>query len=770
MIGSLLNWIDDRTGIKNILHEALYERVPGGARWRYVWGSTLVFTFSLQVITGIFLWTAYSPSAQTAWESVYYIQEVMFLGSIVRGMHHFAAQAMVILLAIHLIQVIIDGAYRAPREVNFWLGIILMKIVLGLGLTGYLLPWDQKGYYATQVSTKIMGATPVVGPQLQELAQGGSAYGHHTLTRFFAMHAGILPGLLIAFLVLHLYVFRRHGITVPDPDKAPETTFWPDQALKDGIACLAVLAVVLLLAIFKGAELSPPADPSEAYAAARPEWYFLFLFRFLKFEWVEYFGLAFGAIYVPGVLMTILILMPIIGQSEKGHRFNKRYTWAVAAGIILLTSMAFYEDGTNEDHQAAIAEAHRDGHRVGELASRPSMIPVQGAVSLLRQDPFTQGPRLFAKYCSGCHRYDGHNGRGSFVLDVDKDTKEKFPAMPEATDLADFGKREWMRQVVMNYSGHFQPLTQAAWYKAHMDRRAKFAARELDDVVAISFELSKRQTARALARAEEVLASVQSQLDALTARRDAFLAELPESEDSDNDADDPLLVQISVRMAALEQEVTAAKKNVDAAEQAVSDSQIQGKYGFTPAAFDTFVERVSELMKAEDEAFLDPTTSDMAKASGGEGGYAEAFGKPANATDLDAIIEFLVSETGWAKDVDNTKVERGRAIIVDFEPLADGTEIASCLDCHENMGEDFAESRDEFSYPDLAKYGSSAWLKSFISDPGRSQFYGAKNRMPAHADKMTAAELDLLVRWMTRDYETEVPDYPSQRDRIPKPE
>jgi quinol-cytochrome oxidoreductase complex cytochrome b subunit len=109
----------------------------------------------------------------------------MFIGYIIRGLHHYAAQAMVVLMAIHLVQVVIDGAYKAPREMNFWLGIVLMKIVLGLSLTGYLLPWDQKGYYATQVTTNIMSATPVVGREVQVLAQGGSDYGHLTLTRFF---------------------------------------------------------------------------------------------------------------------------------------------------------------------------------------------------------------------------------------------------------------------------------------------------------------------------------------------------------------------------------------------------------------------------------------------------------------------------------------------------------------------------------------------------------------------------------------------------------
>jgi ubiquinol-cytochrome c reductase cytochrome b subunit len=232
-MNKLINWLETRTGFKAIMHEALYERVPGGARWRYVWGSTLVFTFTLQVITGFMLWSAYSPSTRTAWESVYYIQHEMYLGNIIRGLHHYAAQAMVVLMAIHLVQVIIDGAYKAPREMNFWLGIVLMMIVLGLSLTGYLLPWDQKGYYATQVTTNIMSASPGVGREVQVLAQGGSDYGHLTLTRFFAMHAGILPTLLVAFLALHVYVFRRHGLTVHDPKRAPDTTFWPDQVLKE---------------------------------------------------------------------------------------------------------------------------------------------------------------------------------------------------------------------------------------------------------------------------------------------------------------------------------------------------------------------------------------------------------------------------------------------------------------------------------------------------------------------------------------------------------
>ena len=176
-MGFLLDWLDDRTGYRDLAREALYERIPGGARWRYVWGSTLVFAFVTQMITGIFLWMCYSPSSRTAWESVYYIQYEMTGGWLLRGIHHYMAQMMVVLMVIHLLQVVIDGAYRAPREFNFWLGLILMMIVFGLGLTGYLLPWDQKGYWATAVATNIAGIVPVIGGSLQKIVVGGSEYG-----------------------------------------------------------------------------------------------------------------------------------------------------------------------------------------------------------------------------------------------------------------------------------------------------------------------------------------------------------------------------------------------------------------------------------------------------------------------------------------------------------------------------------------------------------------------------------------------------------------
>lgn len=471
---ALIEWLDSRTGVKDLMHEALYERVPGGARWRYVWGSTLVFTFTLQVITGFMLWSAYSPSTRTAWESVFYIQNVMTWGWIVRGVHHFAAQAMVVLMAIHLVQVVIDGAYKAPREMNFWLGIVLLQIVLGLSLTGYLLPWDQKGYYATQVTTNIMSATPVVGAEVQTMAQGGTEYGHLTLTRFFAMHAGILPALLVAFLALHIYVFRRHGLTVHDARHAPDTNFWPDQVLKDAVACLAVLAVVLLFALFKGAELSAPADAATKFDAARPEWYFLFLFEFLHFPAVNKLGVTFGAIIVPGIIMAVIAAMPLTHKflGDVGHRFNTAFIWGLGFVIVVLTAIALIKDSNDPTYQAALAESHRDGQRARELALGPDRIPVEGAISLLRQDPFTQGPRLFMKHCASCHRYDGHDGRGSLVTEIAKEMKDgkevemTVVSLPVAADLSGFGGRDWMRSIIVDYPAHFSWLKNAVWFQA----------------------------------------------------------------------------------------------------------------------------------------------------------------------------------------------------------------------------------------------------------------------------------------------------------------
>ncbi len=493
-MGFLLDWLDDRTGYRELTREALYERIPGGARWRYVWGSTLVFAFVTQMITGIFLWMCYSPSSRTAWESVYYIQYEMTGGWLLRGIHHYMAQMMVVLLVIHLLQVVIDGAYRAPREFNFWIGLILMMIVFGLGLTGYLLPWDQKGYWATAVATNIAGIVPFVGESLQKVVVGGSEYGHHTLTRFFALHAGVLPGALIFFLALHIGLFRKHGITTPERLTKPDAYFWPDQVLKDAVACLAVLAVVLLLCTkgfftpyismdarqartaemepgdYLGAHLTAPADPSESYSAARPEWYFLFLFEGLKYFNQETMGPTFGnevfgAIVAPGLIMGFLFLMPILGNWKLGHGFNVVMIVALIVGAAILTGRALQTDyysklyankvlpdsadeaevalhkkrmDDSRAYLSAVKQASAESHRLRQVIKQRGGIPIEGAITLMRDDAELAGPRLFTRNCASCHAHTNAEGEG--ILGP--------PEGPAAPNLYAFASRTWIAGVL----------------------------------------------------------------------------------------------------------------------------------------------------------------------------------------------------------------------------------------------------------------------------------------------------------------------------------
>ena len=494
----LAQWFDSRTGVYDVIQHALYENIPSGARWRYITGSMLVFAFVVQAITGIFLWMAYSPSSQTAYESVYYIQHEMTGGWLLRGVHHFMAQAMVVVMGLHLTQVIVDGAYRAPREFNYWLGLILMQLVMGLGLTGYLLPWDQKGYWATNVATNLMTLVPFVGKELQQIAVGGNEYGHHTLTRFFAMHTGVLPAALIGFLILHIAAFRKHGIMAKITPGKPDQYFWPHQVLLDAVGCLALLGVVLLCVVHfdvgnlvrgtlpevhQGAELGAPADPSEAYSAARPEWYYLFLFQLLKY----FHGTQeiIGALVIPGIVMTILALAPIIGRWNLGHAFNVGFLLFLIAAVGVLTTAAFLEDSNNYEFQEAKKDAALNAERMVELVNRREweivdekgklsdrrMFQKEGGIGLIRNDPLLRGPKLFKAHCASCHSYfdpkDPRTGMAllqaprsheeSDPLDserkipvIDKDAKgqpiyDKIPIGSGAPNLFGFASREWLR-------------------------------------------------------------------------------------------------------------------------------------------------------------------------------------------------------------------------------------------------------------------------------------------------------------------------------------
>lgn len=505
MTARITEWLEDRTGCRQALHDILYRRIPGGARWRYVWGTTLLAAILVQFVTGLFLAMHYSPSTQTAWESVYYIEHEMTGGSLLRGIHHYMSSAVMILITLHLLQVILHGAYRAPRELNYWLGLAMLLVVFGLSQTGYLLPWDQRGYRATQVATNIASVTPVVGDDARAIALGGSEFGHHTLTRFFALHAGLLPAVLLLLAFVHLALLRRHGYATPENTTREEATYWPHQGLRDATASLAVVGAVLVVAWQWPAELGPPADGTVAFDAARPEWYFRFLYQLLNSLQIEN-SLLIAAQVIPGVVLLILALMPFIGRTTWGRRFNVAFFAALLVAIALLTGTSFYQDynGTTDKSRYHIAEvglARAEAHRAQQLASMG--IPPEGAKFQLRNDPLVAGRRLFAHHCGSCHHhYDpdlADPSEGDPLLTV-------VASDPSAANLYGFGSRRWMEGMLdaeQIAGDHYFGLTQMAdgemvnWVREYVagaaeevpqEERAAFAAKIKAVAMAISAE------------------------------------------------------------------------------------------------------------------------------------------------------------------------------------------------------------------------------------------------------------------------------------------
>jgi ubiquinol-cytochrome c reductase cytochrome b subunit len=428
----LLEWIESRTGWVRLVGGALMAPIPGGARWRYTWGSLLAFAFFTQVVTGFFLWTHYSPSAQTAWESVWYLEYVVPGGWFLRGLHHFTAQLFVVLLVVHVVQLVLFRAYVAPRELAFWLALLLVPLAVGMSVTGWLLPFDQKGYWAARVPLNLTGLAPGVGGGMQQVMMGGGEIGHHTLTRFLALHAGLFPLLMGVILLLHLWLHFRERLRGWEnaPDHAER--HWPDQLLRDAFACLLATALVVTLVLMnRGAGLGAPVDASEDYGAARPEWLFLFLYQFLKL----FRGSAevWGAVIVPSMVFAFLVVMPWIGRSRFGHAVNVVVIGLLLLGATVLTGAALLEDRNDPVFRAAVRQADSDGARVRRLAELAGRIPAEGALALVRDDPLWQGPRLFARHCASCHRYDGHDGLGRVPVEAQT-----------ASELKGFANREWL--------------------------------------------------------------------------------------------------------------------------------------------------------------------------------------------------------------------------------------------------------------------------------------------------------------------------------------
>ena len=413
------DWLDHRTGYRAAVGHALDEPVAGGASFAFVFGSVLTFILLLQMVTGILLALYYSPSSQTAWASVAYIQDQVTLGWLIRGLHGNGASAMIIVAGLHLLQVATYGAYKKPREINWLVGVLMLALILAFALTGYLLPWDQKGYWATKVATGIMGGTPVIGGALQRLVQGGNEYGNLTLTRFFMLHVFLLPATILALVAIHVALFRKHGVTpkwtlTVEQANARTQPFWPDQLFKDMVAIGVVFAMMFGYTVWaNGVELGAPADPASGFDA-RPEWYFLPLFQLLKYfhgsmEKVVALGL-------PAVVGGVLVAIPFLDRGDDRSPKKRILFLSVLglgfAGAATLIFVAMSSDAKDPALQKRIHEAEVQAKKARTLAF--AGVPAAGGIAVYENEPNFAAKKLWAERCGGCHD-DGKDRKGPIM-------------------------------------------------------------------------------------------------------------------------------------------------------------------------------------------------------------------------------------------------------------------------------------------------------------------------------------------------------------------
>jgi len=217
-----VDWVDERTSVSGAVRWMMFRKVPKGTNWFYTLGSSTMFAFLSQAVTGVFLAMYYDPSATRAYESARYITNEVFLGEFVRGMHKWGSTVMVILIFLHMGRVFFFGAYKYPRELNWIIGVVLLVLTMVMSFTGYLLPFDQRSYWATIVGVNINGTGPIVGPFLSDFLRGGAEFGQTTLSRFYAIHMLLVPGALAGLIGAHLYLVARLGTTAPPWLKANE--------------------------------------------------------------------------------------------------------------------------------------------------------------------------------------------------------------------------------------------------------------------------------------------------------------------------------------------------------------------------------------------------------------------------------------------------------------------------------------------------------------------------------------------------------------------
>ena len=397
MHNKIIAWLENRTGIQTAIRNFLYEDIPASSGWHQVIGSMAVFFFIVQVFTGGLLAFNYAPTPGEAYNSVKYIMNELTAGPLIRGLHHWGASMMLIIVVLHMLQVFLYGAYKKPREATWMVGVVLLLIVLAFGLTGYLLPWDNRAYWGTVVTTNIAGQAPLAGPYLIRLLGGSNGVGNVTFSRFYALHTVLLPPLTIIIIGIHIYLVRKHGVAPAAGDTAPRRKFYPEQVFKDTVGVTFAFLILFVLAVVAGVPLGRLADPTDTNFIPRPEWYFLFLFQTLKFFKgpME----AIGSVVLPGAAVLTLFLIPFIDRGPV-VRLGKR-TFAIMFAALAaiawtgLTTAAILTTPPNNE-----AEEVAPGPEEQQAWQKLSPEELTGLASFRKEN------------CKACHPGPGQRGIG----------------------------------------------------------------------------------------------------------------------------------------------------------------------------------------------------------------------------------------------------------------------------------------------------------------------------------------------------------------------
>jgi quinol-cytochrome oxidoreductase complex cytochrome b subunit len=345
-----LGWLEDRTGITPVINAGLHVRVPMSARTMY-FGGIALFLFMIQAVTGTLLALYYKATPEAAYKSVQYLTSDVNFGWLIRSIHHWAANLMILFVVLHLLRVFFQAAYKYPRELTWVVGCLLFMITLGFGFTGYLLPWDQRAYWATVVGTEIAGSVPVVGNALLLLLRGGADVTGDTMSRFFGIHVLVLPISLAALIGAHLILVHQLGLASPkrpeprtpeakaEVAKEPLRPFFPHYMIDEMVAWYILLAVLVVLASLFPVGLEDPANQLQTPAHIKPEWYYLGVYQLLKLV------PRIVGVLVPIVGIGVLVIWPFLDR--KPEVLMRRRLLAVSGatfvmvGLIVLTVVGY---------------------------------------------------------------------------------------------------------------------------------------------------------------------------------------------------------------------------------------------------------------------------------------------------------------------------------------------------------------------------------------------------------------------------------------------